>query len=69
MRFVMKTRQDNDMTDCIGAFYAKKDIELLWPIGLDAVCDEYQRGQWHDQSYRCSLHQKWYWTIVIDRIL
>lgn len=23
--------------------------------------------QWRDQSYGCSLPQKWYWTIVIDR--
>ena len=29
---MMKTRQDNDMTDRIGVIYAKNDNELLWPI-------------------------------------
>ena len=38
--FVMKTRQDNDMIKRIGAVYAKNDIELLGPIGLDVVYDE-----------------------------
>ena len=29
-----KTREDNDVTDCIGTIYAKNDIELSWPIGF-----------------------------------
>ena len=29
VRSVMKTRQDNDMTNRTGAFYTKNDIELL----------------------------------------
>ena len=28
------------MTDRIGAVYAEKNTELLWPIGPGAVCDE-----------------------------
>lgn len=34
---VMKIRQDNDMTDRIGAFYIKNDTKLLWLIELGAV--------------------------------
>ena len=39
MRSVMKTRQDNDVIDHKGLGYAKNDIKLSRPIGLDAVCD------------------------------
>ena len=35
----MKTRQDNDMTDWIGAVYAKNETELSWSIELGAVYD------------------------------
>ena len=35
-----KTRQDNDMIDCIGLGNAKIEIELLGPIWLGAACDE-----------------------------
>ena len=38
--FGMKTRQDNDLTDCIGVFYGKNDIELSWPIRQGIICDE-----------------------------
>ena len=38
-QFVMKVRQDNDVTDCIGIVYAKNDIELYKPIISGAVCD------------------------------
>lgn len=36
----MKTRQDNDVTDRIGVFYVKNDIELSWPFGLGAFYEE-----------------------------
>ena len=37
----MKTRQGNDLIDDrLGAFYAKKDIELSWPIRLGVICDK-----------------------------
>ena len=42
---MMKKIQDNDMTDCISAIYAKNDIEFLWSIGLSVDCDEDQIGQ------------------------
>ena len=29
---MMNTRYDNDLTDHANAFYAKNDIELLWPL-------------------------------------
>ena len=37
----MKTKQDNKLTDCIDALYVKNDSKLLWPIGSDALCDDY----------------------------
>ena len=36
----MKTKQDNDMIDHIGAFYVENDIKLLGWIILGAICDE-----------------------------
>ena len=32
LQFVMKTRQNNDMIDCIGVVYAKTKTKLLGPI-------------------------------------
>ena len=40
----MKSRQDNDITDCIGAIYAKIRTELSWSIGQDVVYHEKQMG-------------------------
>ena len=37
--FVMKTRQDNDVTHCIGAIYVENDNEVSWSIEPIAVCD------------------------------
>ena len=34
---MMKTRQDNDMIDHIGALYAENNTELPWLIGLGFV--------------------------------
>ena len=45
---MMKTRQDNDMTNHIDTVYAKNDIELLWPIEPIVDCDKNQIGQLHD---------------------
>ena len=38
----MKTKQDNDMIDCIGAVYNGNDIEQLEPIRPDVIFDENQ---------------------------
>ena len=53
----MKTRQDNDVTDCIGAIYVENKTGLLWLIKSGIICDENQIGQWHDWSYRYGLLQ------------
>lgn len=62
--FVMKTRQNNDMTDHIALVYVEIKTKLSRPIWSHEVCDENKTGQWHDRLYRCVLCQKWYWTIV-----
>ena len=45
VRSVEKTRQDNDMTDCIDADYAKNKTVQLWSIELGIVYDENLIGQ------------------------
>ena len=35
----MKTKQDNDLTNCIGAVYAKNDTKISWSIELGTICD------------------------------
>ena len=37
---MMKTRKDNDVTDCISAVYVEYDIELSWPIRSGVIYDE-----------------------------
>lgn len=64
--FVMKIKQDNEMTDRIDATYVKNEIELSWPIGSGVVYDETQAKQWHDQSYKYDLHRKLYSTILTN---
>lgn len=63
MTSLNKTKQDNDVSNHIGAVYDKNEIELSWPIGPGDVCDKNQIGQWYDWLYRCGLCWKWYWTI------
>ena len=46
----MKTKQDNDMTNCIGAVYVENNIELSWLIRSGTVCDENHIGQLRDWS-------------------
>ena len=33
-----KTKQENDMTDCIGMVYTKIEIQLSRPIELSGLC-------------------------------
>lgn len=42
---MMKTRQNNDLTDHPGTFYVKNDTELSLPIKSNANCDENQVEQ------------------------
>ena len=37
MRYVMKTKHDNDLTDCIAEVYVKNYTELLRLIGSSAI--------------------------------
>lgn len=39
---MIKTRQDNNMTDHTGVVYTENKTELLLPIRSKAVCDENQ---------------------------
>ena len=39
---MIKTRQDNDVTNRIGIEYTENDNELLWLIESGANCDENQ---------------------------
>ena len=48
----MKTKQDNDVTDCTDVTYLKNEIELSWLIGPSDACDENEIG-WLDQLYKC----------------
>ena len=49
--FMMKFKQNNDVTGRIGMAYAEIETELSWPIKQDAVYHEKQTRQRHDQSY------------------
>ena len=40
VQFVMKTKQDNDMANCIATIYVKNKIELSWPIKPGTFFDE-----------------------------
>ena len=42
---MVKTMQDNNMTDCIGTVYAENEIELSSLIKLGAVGDKNQLEQ------------------------
>ena len=36
----MKTKEDNDMTDCTAPLYSKNEIKLSWPIRQGTVYDK-----------------------------
>ena len=40
------------MTDHTDTVYTKNETELSWLIESGIVCDENQKGQWRDQSYK-----------------
>lgn len=37
---IMKTREDNNITDRTSVVYIKNDTELLWPIRPGVDCNE-----------------------------
>ena len=55
VQFVMKTRQDHDVTSGTNVIYAENEIKLLWQINLGTVCDTNQIRQQRDRSYRYGL--------------
>lgn len=42
---MMKARQDNDVTNCIGVIYSEKDIELLSLIRQGTIYDKMKIGE------------------------
>ena len=42
VQFVMKTRQDHDVTSRTNVIYAENEIKLLWQINLGTVRDTNQ---------------------------
>ena len=67
MECMMKTKQDNELTDHTGMVYDKNYIELLGPIESVTIYDKKQTGQWCDQSYKCGICQKGNLTVVTDQ--
>ena len=47
---VMKTRQDNNMTNCTSVIYVEDETKLLCLIGLGVIYDKNQTRQRRDQS-------------------
>ena len=64
---MVKTRQDNDMSDSRGSIDAENDNELLWLIVSGVVCDKNQTEQWCDWPYKHGICQKRNWTFMTDR--
>lgn len=56
--YVTKTKQDNDMTDYIGAVYAENDIEPSGPIKPSAIFHDKWIRQRCDRLYKCDLCRK-----------
>lgn len=54
---MIKTRQDNNMTDYIGVVCTENEIELSWPIEPGAFCGENHTRQQHDWSYMCGYDE------------
>ena len=40
VEFVMKIKEDNDVTNCTCVVYIENDTKLSWLIGSGVVCDE-----------------------------
>ena len=41
---MVKTKQDNDVTDNTSVICAENEIEFSWPIKSGVMCDENQTG-------------------------
>ena len=68
VQFIMKTTQDNDVSDHTGVISIEYDIELSRPITLSVVYDEDEIRQQRDQLYMFALCRIWNWTVMTDLI-
>lgn len=51
-----KTKQDNNMIECLGVVYAETETKLSGPIKRGVVCYQNQIEKQHDKLYKCDLH-------------
>ena len=65
---MIKTKQDNNITDHIGMVYADTETELSVPIWPTMIYDENHTEQQRDRLYRCGLHWKWNRVVITDQI-
>ena len=65
---MMKTRYDNDITNCTNVIYNQNEIELSCLMGLGAICDKKETGKWCNRLYRYGPRRKWNRVLVIDWI-
>lgn len=52
MHFMIKTRQDNDVTHHTGPLYTENETKLSCPIQQGTIYDDDHIRQWRDWSYR-----------------
>ena len=62
-----KTKQDNNMIECLGVVYAETETKLSGPIKRGVVCYQNQIEKQHDKLYKSDLHWKWSWVVLTDR--
>ena len=63
---MIKMTLDNGVIDRTCAVYAENEIEPSWSIRPSAAYDENQIGQLCNWQYRCGLHRKRSWIVMID---
>ena len=69
MRSITKTKQDNYMIDYTSVISVEYNTEVSRKIGLCAVYDEDEIGQWRDRLYRCDLCRIRYLSIKTYQIM
>ena len=62
----MKTKQENDVINCIGVVYAEKNTELSWLIRPGVIYYENLTRQRHAHLYIIGSHQKQCWVVMFD---
>ena len=63
----MKTRQDNNMINCISMVYVEDETKLSSPIEPSEIYDENHKGQWNEWPYKCGVCRKQYWAVMANR--